>query len=317
MGTKTLSYYEILGIKPDCTIDEIKTAYKEIVKKHHPDKGGIVEIFETATKAYNILKDPTKRSDYDKMYAIVIQTKKGHIDHKQSFNDFMELQEAEKKISKKEDIEKTFDMQCIELDKKHGYDSTKPDEILTAEEIIKRSQNLENARDQDDIEFMPEQIFDGPIDMAKFNALFDKTYGGQNSLDIIPRDDVPKASNVSDIQFCALDTKDLYNEGGTELTTRYSTINDLPFKPSKIKKSDISKVEKAEYYDGHKNKEVKTIEQKLIEREAETLELSSIPMDKYNNDTMGFGVFEGLGKFEKISWDDVAGETLKLSLDKK
>lgn len=60
---KTL--YHILGLTKQATIDEIKNAYRELAKKHHPDVGGDTEKMTELTLAYNILRDPEKRKRYD------------------------------------------------------------------------------------------------------------------------------------------------------------------------------------------------------------------------------------------------------------
>ena len=38
--------YEILEINKDATTEEIKKAYRRLALKHHPDKGGSVEVFQ-------------------------------------------------------------------------------------------------------------------------------------------------------------------------------------------------------------------------------------------------------------------------------
>jgi curved DNA-binding protein len=60
-----MNYYDILGISPDASQDQIKKAYKELVKKNHPDKGGNSEQFKLINDAYDTLKDPAKRQQYD------------------------------------------------------------------------------------------------------------------------------------------------------------------------------------------------------------------------------------------------------------
>lgn len=44
--------HEILNISPLATRDEIKKAYQEMAKKHHPDKGGDSEMFIQVKSAY-------------------------------------------------------------------------------------------------------------------------------------------------------------------------------------------------------------------------------------------------------------------------
>lgn len=57
--------YEILGISPDSTFDQIKKAYRDNVNIHHPDHGGDPEKFQEVKHAYDILSDPDKRKQYD------------------------------------------------------------------------------------------------------------------------------------------------------------------------------------------------------------------------------------------------------------
>jgi len=73
-------YYEILGVKKDAGIDEIKKAYRKKAHEFHPDKGGGPEAeakFKEANEAYQILSDPEKRKAYDQF---------GHTDPSGGFN---------------------------------------------------------------------------------------------------------------------------------------------------------------------------------------------------------------------------------------
>lgn len=45
-------YYKILGLEPDASKEEVKGAYRDLVKQHHPDKGGDPEKFRKINKAY-------------------------------------------------------------------------------------------------------------------------------------------------------------------------------------------------------------------------------------------------------------------------
>ena len=65
-------YYEIMGIKRDATQDEIKRAYRKLARKYHPDvsKESDAEArFKEVGEAYEVLKDPEKRSAYDQLGA--------------------------------------------------------------------------------------------------------------------------------------------------------------------------------------------------------------------------------------------------------
>lgn len=64
------TYYEILGISNNADALAIKKAYRELVKKYHPDKNTSEEAkihFAEIQKAYKVLSDEKKREDYDRI----------------------------------------------------------------------------------------------------------------------------------------------------------------------------------------------------------------------------------------------------------
>ena len=59
-------YYNILGVSKSASPDDIKKAFREKAHKFHPDKAGGDEAkFKELNEAYQVLGDPTKRSQYD------------------------------------------------------------------------------------------------------------------------------------------------------------------------------------------------------------------------------------------------------------
>ena len=58
-------YYAVLGVDKAAGQSDIKKAYRELSKQHHPDKGGDAEKFKEISQAYTTLSDPDKRADYD------------------------------------------------------------------------------------------------------------------------------------------------------------------------------------------------------------------------------------------------------------
>lgn len=57
--------YKILGVERGATPDDIKTAYRKLANKHHPDRGGDTQKFQQIQQAYDTLSDPEKRARHD------------------------------------------------------------------------------------------------------------------------------------------------------------------------------------------------------------------------------------------------------------
>lgn len=63
-------YYKILGVEPTADEKAIKTAYRKLARKYHPDvskEPGAEDKFKEASEAYEALGDPEKRAEYDEI----------------------------------------------------------------------------------------------------------------------------------------------------------------------------------------------------------------------------------------------------------
>ncbi|MEC7161074.1 MAG: molecular chaperone DnaJ, partial [Pseudomonadota bacterium] len=70
MSTTETDLYELLGVSRDADGATIKSAYRTLAMKHHPDRNpGCTESegkFKAVSAAYEVLKDPQKRAAYDR-----------------------------------------------------------------------------------------------------------------------------------------------------------------------------------------------------------------------------------------------------------
>jgi len=63
-------YYDVLGVSKGADENEIKRAYRQLARKHHPDvaddKVNAETKFKEINEAYEVLSDPNKRANYDR-----------------------------------------------------------------------------------------------------------------------------------------------------------------------------------------------------------------------------------------------------------
>ena len=75
MAVQFRDYYETLGVSKTASEDEIRSAFRKLARKYHPDvakakdKAAAEEKFKQINEAYEVLSDPEKRKKYDQLGA--------------------------------------------------------------------------------------------------------------------------------------------------------------------------------------------------------------------------------------------------------
>lgn len=69
MTTQKRDYYEVLGVSKNASAEDLKSAFRKLALKYHPDRNkdkGAEEKFKEINEAYQILSDDEKRAQYDR-----------------------------------------------------------------------------------------------------------------------------------------------------------------------------------------------------------------------------------------------------------
>lgn len=310
--------YDILGVKFNCSNDDIKTAYRQLVKIYHPDKPtGDAKIFEMISDAYEQLNDPEKRSHYD-ILCNIIKKKKSHVSHhydlKQRFSEYNEIlknmdagdndesmsvldscDKGKVKINYKETSEKSFKNTFAEMDKKHGLNREEMDKI-SEKDAHQKYKNLKSKRTHENLENTIERLFEpDQFNLAKFNSIWDKVYKEKEHDELISKNE-PIAWNLSSYSnYGSLDKYDsLYsdnsdipfnNNKGSHSYANFEKHNDIKVN---ITKDDVFQLQDADYTFNYNKKEENyenILQQRILDRKQETELLDKI------EDTNGFGNF--------------------------
>ena len=100
--------YQILGVHPSAKLEEIKKAYRKLVKIHHPDKGGDSAVMLEVNSAWEILKKKHKELHISK------------VNNSKDYNNNNTYKREANDYSRSENIKKWFQNIYIPIDKLLG-----------------------------------------------------------------------------------------------------------------------------------------------------------------------------------------------------
>jgi len=74
----SVDYYEVLGVTPSASSEDIKKAYKKRALEYHPDRqSGSDELFKKLGEAYSVLNNPDSRENYDRRRKVLSSNPEG------------------------------------------------------------------------------------------------------------------------------------------------------------------------------------------------------------------------------------------------
>lgn len=160
-------YYKILGVSQTSTLPEIKSAYRKLARKFHPDVNKSeesVQKFKDITEAYENLSDAKKRLQYDKYRDFTTSYSTYSSSSKSNYQNTQEESSSSYRYSSATNAE--F--------KKNAKDNLEPDEILkkrakkSSEELNNNKfKNKSESKDESRLKDVINDIFDGISKGAK------------------------------------------------------------------------------------------------------------------------------------------------------
>ena len=305
-----LDLYDILNLDSSCTQGDIFKAYRKLARKYHPDmKGGDADLFELITQAYDTLRTPEKKEQYDRFKKIEAEASVDYSDLKAQAQSYLKAQDKKVTKEEKDAANNAYKINFEELDRKRGYLRSGTSEI-PAGDARKAAKNLERERAQEEIELAPEKLFEGGFDSSKFHALFDKKFG--RGRDLVRHTEQPAAWNdplggpamVADGDYEAP-----FAEGPLDGAYAGVDVGLEAEGSARITKEDLIGLQGADYVKGHSTisaEDKKKMASRLLERESQTDNFERMAPGDYSTDPGmgGFSIFSQLG----INGDQLALE---------
>ena len=179
---KHTDLYSILEISEDATQEEIQKKYNEMIKIHHPDKGGSTEFYIKLKLAYKILSDPEKRKKYQTSLAKTFNELKS--EYKNEDGTVRPLPYEEAPETAKYDFINLKDKFNTVTDKKLTYDLNED-----KYEVFKKTLKTKLIEREEDaiIDKLPEDMLGN--NMSTFHQIFE-FYKTSDTTGIIPLEDL-------------------------------------------------------------------------------------------------------------------------------
>ncbi len=175
-------YYKILNCEKDTNIVDIKKKYRKLLAKYHPDKYKNLpekerqyreKQFQLIQMAGKVLTDESAKQVYD-LEQKTIKSKNFQL-QKNSFEEFIKLQESGMTEENKKKAQLDFDSETKKMNKIRGFDPSKMDDKLDKSALAKQIDDLRVRRDMDFIELSQKNIFEGrSFNPTEFNKVFEK-----------------------------------------------------------------------------------------------------------------------------------------------
>jgi curved DNA-binding protein CbpA len=283
MDNEILNYYQILGIEDINTpVNKIKEKYHMLLKKFRPDKNPNADpqTIELINKAWTILGNDIKRRKYD--LKIKNQKSKNLSDThwKNDFDTFIKGNTINN-ICSLENFKSEFNT----MDENNSFNRSNYDK-----EIKNKTNNINNIeereiddlvyqRQNEEIEFSQEKIFNEQLDLNLFNAAFE-SYKKIDDNRIIKKDNEFTAYNFNSHNINGINSTMFNNSIGTD---NYSTINfDRTVDTCKLKLNNLQQETQTFNHNHNANKDVfaAEIEKKVLEYETETNSYKELQYEK-------------------------------------
>ncbi|MFI3299806.1 MAG: DnaJ C-terminal domain-containing protein [Candidatus Gastranaerophilales bacterium] len=186
---KPKNYYEILELTPNCDGVEIKTAYRRLARKYHPDINPSCEkLFKEVSQAYETLSDEKKRKQYDIINGI-FKTKKVDVEFdKPNFQSKSKAEDFDKNGFGKQEFHKEASYKTkIEFENSKQDFSHKINDIF---EEFKRSNQQEYYKKQKEAKKNP---IDGEDIFSDVRVSISEAYNGASKVvNILHTEQCPK-----------------------------------------------------------------------------------------------------------------------------
>ena len=296
-------YYKILGVTPTTELSDIKRKYRHKIAEYHPDKLKFLsdtkkklknEQFQLIRMAGEVLTNPEKKKFYDLQMKTL--KSKDLQNQKQSFEDFLKLQESEMTEDKKKYAQLEFKKHTEKMNQMRGLDTSQMDVKFDRNTSNKLLQDLQAQRDMEAIEIAQRNMFEGrSFNPSEFNKMFEKDKKikdkklkkKQDRGDLVKYDDGFTAFNDTGVgNFISVndDYGELFGKEDFKSSTHFGR-NKSGLSDDELSISSISDIEFEDDYNNHSKKKITDDDIRRFEqlRNQETTRYDKLNMNEFKS----------------------------------